>query len=296
MKEETKRKIGIASRRNWQNSEYRNKIINNIRINPNYGMKGKHHSDATKEKIRLKKLINPQRYWKGKILSDATRKKLSESHKGKHHSDEQKQKIGNSHKGKYRSSETKNKISESTKKYYECHPERKTIGENHPMFGMHHTDEAKKKIKEKRLHQVFPFKDTSIEISLQNALTKNGISFEKHKSIMGQPDIFIEPNICVFIDGCYWHGCEKCYDKNKMNNMQRARIVKDKIIMCNLINEGYIVIRFWEHDIKKDIEGTVMKIKKEVKEAVTTTKAEYLFVDFDSFSDGGNREISSSPP
>ena len=61
------------------------------------------------------------------------------------------------------------------------------------------------KLRQKRLHQIFPKKDTKIEIILQKELTKRDIPFVTHKALFGQPDIFIEPNICVFADGDYWH-------------------------------------------------------------------------------------------
>src|SRR3990167_2641321 len=49
----------------------------------------------------------------------------------------------------------------------------------------------KESIRKARLLQVMPFKDTLIEIKLQNLLKENGIIFETHYPISGQPDIFI---------------------------------------------------------------------------------------------------------
>ena len=145
----------------------------------------------------------------------------------------------------------------------------------HPLIGKKHKQETIEKIKkskesieikekyrQNRLRQVFPFKDTKIEIKLQEALKKESINFETHKPILGQPDIFIEPNICVFADGCYWHSCEKCVDKNKMDNRQRYAKTKDLVITQKLANEGYIVLRFWEHEIHTDINSCISKIKE----------------------------------
>ena len=40
----------------------------------------------------------------------------------------------------------------------------------------------------------------------------------KHKPIRGQPDVFIHPNICVFVDGDRWHANPKPFIyKNKKN-------------------------------------------------------------------------------
>lgn len=105
------------------------------------------------------------------------------------------------------------------------------------------------KIKKKRLHQIFPTKDTSIEKKMQNALEIKGIVFEKHKPITGQPDIFIEPNICIFCDGDYWH--------NRDDYKKRDIIVNDI-----LTKEGYIILRFWEHQINNDIHNCVKTIQE----------------------------------
>jgi len=119
-----------------------------------------------------------------------------------------------------------------------------------------YSEETINKFREARMKIIIPRKDTYPEILIQKILEKNNIKFETHKPILGQPDIFIEPNICIFVDGCFWHGCEKCFDKNYFNKYGRvfSRIraikVKDILITQSLINKGYIVLRFWEHEIK----------------------------------------------
>lgn len=122
--------------------------------------------------------------------------------------------------------------------------------------------EYRQKLRQNRLNQKFPLKDTKIEIMLQNALTERGIKFTPHKAILGQPDMFIEPNICIFIDGCWWHSCEECYDKNKFNNHQRYRIIIDTIVTQKLINGSYVVLRFWEHEINNNLEKVLNKIQE----------------------------------
>ena|SRR3990167_9023606 len=116
-----------------------------------------------------------------------------------------------------------------------------------------YSEETKEKIRVKRAFQKIPFKDSSIEVIFQKELDKIEILYEKHKPILGQPDIFIEPNICIFIDGCYWHGCEQCFNKNKFSGHQRARIVRDQFVTQGLINLGYIILRFWEHEVRNEI-------------------------------------------
>lgn len=112
---------------------------------------GKHHSEQTRDKIRLallgkrlsestkskisKAIGGKNHYCFGKHLSADTRKKISESNKGKsnrsgqHHSEETKKKLSLSHIGKRASGETKRKMSESQK-------------------GRHHSEETKRKMSE----------------------------------------------------------------------------------------------------------------------------------------------------
>jgi G:T-mismatch repair DNA endonuclease (very short patch repair protein) len=109
---------------------------------------------------------------------------------------------------------------------------------------VHNPDKRKeinKKISKKRLLQVLPTKDTIPEIIMQDLLTSYSIPFQKHVNILDfcQPDIFIEPNICIFADGDYWH--------NRPATVQRD-IKVNKFLECN----GYKVVRYWEHEIKSD--------------------------------------------
>lgn len=92
------------------------------------------------------------------------------------------------------------------------------------------------------------FKNTSIELRVQNLLKENKIDFETHYSVLGHPDIFIKPNICIFVDGCYWHKCSECGFEESI----RKEKEKDKRITQELQKQGYLVIRIWEHEIKNN--------------------------------------------
>lgn len=225
--------------------------------------KGSHHTKETKQKLRLANLgkkQSPEHIAKrvlklrGKRVSEETKRKISESEKGKKLSEETKLKIKLNNaswnrglkgysKGRKVSMETRKKISESQK-------------------GKIISEETKQKQREARARQVFPLKDTSIEVKLQQALKQENIIFETHKPILGQPDIFIAPNICIFADGCYWHGCEQCLDKNKSNQYQQKKQISDLYITLKLKSYGYVVLRFWEHTINADVSVCIEEIKK----------------------------------
>lgn len=119
----------------------------------------------------------------------------------------------------------------------------------HPFKGKAHSEETKKIIREKRLRQVFPIKDTSIEIALQNALIEIGVHFEKHVPLPGQPDLFIRPNLCVFCDGNYWHHFPD-------------GTLHDELINQELMEKGFRVLRFWESDINDNLNSCVETIIK----------------------------------
>lgn len=109
------------------------------------------------------------------------------------------------------------------------------------------TEEFKEKMRQIRLHHVIPKKDTKIERLLQQELMKNDIVYTPHKPILGQPDLFIEPNICIFADGEYWHNYP-------------YGTTRDKIVTETLQHQGYKVLRFWEREINNNINECSSKI------------------------------------
>ncbi len=72
----------------------------------------------------------------------------------------------------------------------------------------------------------------------------------------GKPDfVFEEARLVVFLDGCYWHGCPKCYRAPSSNtgywSQKFARNkARDRKVGRLLRAEGWRVVRFWEHQIE----------------------------------------------
>ncbi len=124
--------------------------------------------------------------------------------------------------------------------------------------------ETREKIRQARLRQILPTKDTQIEKMLQQKLIEKGIKFETHKSLPGQPDIFIAPNVCIFCDGDYWHANPKLY-KDADFIMSRNKLAqevwhKDAEVSRSLESLGYRVLRFWEADIISNTDACIMGI------------------------------------
>jgi len=115
---------------------------------------------------------------------------------------------------------------------------------------------AAKKAVEARRKKGFPNiraqigRKSSIECILQKELKKNNIFFEEQFPIEGicVADIaFPERKIAVFCDGDYWH--------NLPHVKERDKKINKKLVAC-----GWQVLRFWEHEIKTNVEACVSKI------------------------------------
>jgi DNA mismatch endonuclease (patch repair protein) len=80
--------------------------------------------------------------------------------------------------------------------------------------------------------------------------------WRRHLPLPGRPDFaFPSQRVLVFVDGCFWHGCPKCYrlpDDNrdywtaKLNTNRR----RDRRVSRMLIAKGWKVLRLWEHALE----------------------------------------------
>jgi len=117
-------------------------------------------------------------------------------------------------------------------------------------------------------------KDSDIELLLRRELWKRGIRYRKNvKSVLGHPDIaFIGKRVAVFCDSEFWHG----YDwENRKNDIHTRRefwipkiernIQRDIEVTEGLQNEGWIVLRFWGKDIKKNVSECADIIEKTIR-------------------------------
>lgn len=118
-------------------------------------------------------------------------------------------------------------------------------------------------------------KDSAIELALRRELWRRGLRYRKNvKTVFGKPDIaFISKRIAVFCDSEFWHGYawEITQDEFQSRrdfwipkierNMQRDREVNEK-----LRSEGWIVLRFWGKEIKRDVGACADIIQREWEE------------------------------
>lgn len=116
-------------------------------------------------------------------------------------------------------------------------------------------------------------KDTTIELALRKALWQRGIRYRKnYRGLIGKPDIVITKyRIAVFCDSDFWHGYDWENRKERIKSNQDYWIPKiernmkrDREVTEALVEQGWIVLRFWEHTIRKELEECVNDIQEAV--------------------------------
>ena len=120
------------------------------------------------------------------------------------------------------------------------------------LVGYKQTEEHKAKNRKWHVeNNTSKFRDTAIELSMQEELILRHILFYKQFPIKGyvRVDFYLpEFNVVIECDGCYWHGCQEhrpgSYKDKHEKDEQRNIIIRDN---------GYKLFRFWEHDIKKSV-------------------------------------------
>lgn len=102
-------------------------------------------------------------------------------------------------------------------------------------------------------------RDTTPEIRLRKLLHAQGFRYRINHAIDGLPrrtiDIaFTRLRLAVFIDGCFWHGCPKHFVPPKKNGSWWADKIarnkeRDEETNAYVRQQGWVVLRFWEHDL-----------------------------------------------
>jgi len=113
--------------------------------------------------------------------------------------------------------------------------------------------------------------NTKAEVLLRKSLWLAGVRYRKNfKKLPGSPDIAVTKNkLAIFIDGEFWHGRNWETEKQKIKSNQAYWLPKIERNMERDLNNnraliliGFTVIRFWESEVLKDLQGCVDKIMK----------------------------------
>lgn len=117
--------------------------------------------------------------------------------------------------------------------------------------------------------------DTKPEIALRKSLWGRGYRYRKNvKKVPGKPDIcFMGLKIAIFCDSEFWHG--KYYLENRRipkSNTNfwvskfKRNIARDEEVNATLVSMGWIVLRFGEDDIKKNLNEVVKCVEEAIKQ------------------------------
>lgn len=117
-------------------------------------------------------------------------------------------------------------------------------------------------------------KNTKPELSFRKALWHAGYRYRiDYKKLIGKPDILLKKyKTAIFIDGEFWHGhnWEERKDKIKSNRefwipKIERNIQRDREVNAALDELGYTVFRFWESEVKKNLETCLQKVISHLK-------------------------------
>ncbi|MGW6409227.1 very short patch repair endonuclease [Streptomyces vinaceus] len=110
-------------------------------------------------------------------------------------------------------------------------------------------------------------RDTSPERALRSLVHARGLRYRVAAKPLPKmrrtADLVFGPTkVAVFVDGCFWHGCPEHFVPPKTNpdywrekiggNVRRDRETDEK-----LAAEGWLVLRFWEHENASDCAAAV---------------------------------------
>ena len=108
-----------------------------------------------------------------------------------------------------------------------------------------------------------------MEREFATQLRRAGIRFRRQYPVLGKPDfVVLKPRIAIFCDSRFWHGYQwgrrsardfrvnaEFWVRKIQGNRQRDRFVNRE-----LRKQGWKVLRFWEHQIRRNPGRCVLRI------------------------------------
>jgi DNA mismatch endonuclease (patch repair protein) len=91
------------------------------------------------------------------------------------------------------------------------------------------------------------------------------VGWRRNQKLLGKPDfVFSKRRVCVFVDGCFWHGCPKCYRAPTSNvgywafKVERNR-ERDRDVSKTLRSKGWRILRVWEHELARPNRANLLR-------------------------------------
>ena len=113
------------------------------------------------------------------------------------------------------------------------------------------------------------------ETMLAKALWHRGYRYRLNdRRLPGSPDIALtKQKAAIFVDGEFWHG----FDWQRRTGRLKANreywiekieenIARDLRVDRSLRAQGWLVLRFWEKEVKKDLDGCVQAVESAILE------------------------------
>ena len=117
----------------------------------------------------------------------------------------------------------------------------------------------------------------STEVAMARLLRQFGLAgWRRHLDLPGRPDFaYRREKVAIFVDGCFWHGCPKCYRRPKSNQKFWDRKVlqnqaRDRRVNRLLRAKGWKVVRVWEHQLEAR-ERVAKRLQRHLDEARART-------------------------
>lgn len=112
----------------------------------------------------------------------------------------------------------------------------------------------------RRRMQVQARRDTEPELALRRELHRRGLRYRLHQPVVPGTRrrlvdvVFAGPKVAVFLDGCFWHGCEEHGRPLPKANAWywpakiERNVRRDLDTTERLGTAGWVVLRIWEHE------------------------------------------------
>lgn len=115
--------------------------------------------------------------------------------------------------------------------------------------------------------------NTTPELKVRRHLHGSGLRYRIHMSgLPGKPDlVFLSRRTCVFVHGCFWHGCKRCVDGTrtvKSNSafwIEKVRKNRERDLRNThaLEANGWKVLTVWECEIQ--LPATLKRLATKIK-------------------------------
>ena len=100
------------------------------------------------------------------------------------------------------------------------------------------------------------------------ALRSAGIRFRRQYPALGKPDfVILRPRVAIFCDSRFWHGYRWSRRPGEFGVNAKLWIQKiegnrlrDRLVNRGLRKRGWTVLRFWEHQIDRDLGRCVLRV------------------------------------